>query len=188
MTRPRLAPLAYSPRIAALALPGSRWDAGTGGRAPFPCDGHAWCSLSFTVPSGVAARGRLPEWPKGAVCKTVGLAYPGSNPGPATHISAGQTRFSGPVSACRGSGLHDRRLSLPRFEPWTCHQGRQPLTCIYGHGLASWARPRRRLTVIVTGYAWPPPHIRPEVDLGAFARPLVSPPCFSRHRSMITGN
>jgi hypothetical protein len=26
----------------------------------------------------------LPEWPKGAVCKTVGFAYPGSNPGPAT--------------------------------------------------------------------------------------------------------
>jgi hypothetical protein len=32
--------------------------------------------------------GRLPEWPKGAVCKTVGSAYVGSNPTPATdHIS-----------------------------------------------------------------------------------------------------
>ena len=40
--------------------------------------------LSFTVPSCGAARGRLPERPKGAVCKTVGFAYPGSNPGPAT--------------------------------------------------------------------------------------------------------
>src|SRR5262249_8373452 len=59
-------------------------DAGTGGHASCWRDGHARCSLSFTVPSGVAARGRLPEWPKGAVCKTVGLAYPGSNPGPAT--------------------------------------------------------------------------------------------------------
>src|SRR5580698_10927117 len=27
-----------------------------------------------------AAHGRLPEWPKGAVCKTVGSAYVGSNP------------------------------------------------------------------------------------------------------------
>src|SRR5260370_30866519 len=31
-----------------------------------------------------AARGRLPERPKGAGCKTVGLAYVGSNPQPAT--------------------------------------------------------------------------------------------------------
>jgi hypothetical protein len=31
-----------------------------------------------------AALGRLPEWPKGAVCKTVGSAYDGSNPSPAT--------------------------------------------------------------------------------------------------------
>src|SRR4051794_8453369 len=38
------------------------------------CDGH----------------GRLPEWPKGAVCKTVGSAYVGSNPTPAT------TRTNGP--------------------------------------------------------------------------------------------
>ena len=28
--------------------------------------------------------GRLPEWPKGAVCKTAGSAYDGSNPSPAT--------------------------------------------------------------------------------------------------------
>src|SRR5215475_9994047 len=40
--------------------------------------------LSFTVPSRGAAQGRLPERPKGAVCKTVGYAFPGSNPGPAT--------------------------------------------------------------------------------------------------------
>src|SRR5215471_3760164 len=84
MTRPRLAPLAYSPRIAAPALPRIPSDAGTVGHASFSCDGHARRSLSFTVPSGVAARGRLPEWPKGAVCKTVGSAYVGSNPTPAT--------------------------------------------------------------------------------------------------------
>src|SRR2546430_2386218 len=40
--------------------------------------------LSFTVPSCGTAQGRLPERPKGAVCKTVGFAYVGSNPTPAT--------------------------------------------------------------------------------------------------------
>ena len=35
------------------------------------------------------AHGRLPEWPKGAVCKTVGLAYVGSNPTPATTCGNG---------------------------------------------------------------------------------------------------
>src|SRR6185312_9528773 len=38
---------------------------------------------SLCRPDG-AAQGRLPERPKGAVCKTVGYAFPGSNPGPAT--------------------------------------------------------------------------------------------------------
>src|ERR1700742_763036 len=36
------------------------------------------------MPPDAAAHGRLPEWPKGAVCKTVGSAYVGSNPTPAT--------------------------------------------------------------------------------------------------------
>ncbi len=36
------------------------------------------------MPPALAAHGRLPEWPKGAVCKTVGSAYVGSNPTPAT--------------------------------------------------------------------------------------------------------
>src|SRR5690242_1345336 len=39
----------------------------------YPCDA-----------ASAAAYGRLPEWPKGAVCKTVGSAYVGSNPTPAT--------------------------------------------------------------------------------------------------------
>ena len=34
-----------------------------------------------------AVPGGLPEWPKGAVCKTVGSAYVGSNPTPATRVS-----------------------------------------------------------------------------------------------------
>src|SRR5262249_42129042 len=72
--------------------------AGTGGHASRSCDGHAWCSLSFTVPSDVAARGRLPEWPKGAVCKTVGLAYDGSNPSPATTSENGPWAGASPPS------------------------------------------------------------------------------------------
>src|SRR5579863_10409859 len=86
MTRPRLAPLVLSPRQ--LPRPGGfrlrSWMTGDDGHALLSCNGPAQCSLSFTVPSGVAVRGRLPEWPKGAVCKTVGLAYDGSNPSPAT--------------------------------------------------------------------------------------------------------
>src|SRR3954451_19674238 len=51
---------------------------GTSGRPPagacYPCTRRR--------PS--RRRGGLPEWPKGAVCKTVGIAYVGSNPSPAT--------------------------------------------------------------------------------------------------------
>src|SRR6516225_12444446 len=43
--------------------------------------------------ASAAAHGRLPEWPKGAVCKTVGSAYVGSNPTPAT------TCGNGPLAA-----------------------------------------------------------------------------------------
>ena len=43
--------------------------------------------------------GRLPEWPKGAVCKTAGSAYVGSNPTPAT-----------PTSTC-GNPVEGRRVS-----------------------------------------------------------------------------
>jgi hypothetical protein len=61
---------------------------GGAGRArswPWPqCRKRPEGPLSFTVPSCGAAPGRLPERPKGAVCKTVGFAFPGSNPGPAT--------------------------------------------------------------------------------------------------------
>ena len=51
-----------------------------GGRLTF----RSRLGLSFSVPPALAADGRLPEWPKGAVCKTVGSAYVGSNPTPAT--------------------------------------------------------------------------------------------------------
>src|SRR5580698_8082160 len=50
------------------------------------------------------AYGRLPEWPKGAVCKTVGSAYVGSNPTPATPCEngplAGNSRLCGPFLLC----------------------------------------------------------------------------------------
>src|SRR6202451_3264790 len=61
-----------------------------------------------------AAHGRLPEWPKGAVCKTVGSAYVGSNPTPATPCGNGPlaaySLLSGPfflsrhVSPCTDIG------------------------------------------------------------------------------------
>src|SRR6478672_6613702 len=54
----------------------------------YPCDA-----------ASAAAYGRLPEWPKGAVCKTVGSAYVGSNPTPATTCENGppaaETRSAG---------------------------------------------------------------------------------------------
>src|SRR4029077_14084280 len=54
------------------------------------------CGLVLGYPcdaASAAAYGRLPEWPKGAVCKTVGSAYVGSNPTPAT------TCVNGPLPA-----------------------------------------------------------------------------------------
>src|SRR5580704_12490626 len=62
--------------------------------------------LSFSVPPALAAHGRLPEWPKGAVCKTVGSAYVGSNPTPATTCENGplaaETRPGGPFLSRHG--------------------------------------------------------------------------------------
>ncbi len=56
--------------------------------------------LFFSVLPTSAPHGRLPEWPKGAVCKTVGSAYVGSNPTPATTCENGplaaETRPGGP--------------------------------------------------------------------------------------------
>jgi hypothetical protein len=51
-----------------------------------------------------AVHGRLPEWPKGTVCKTVGSAYVGSNPTPATLCENGplaaNSRAGGPFLLC----------------------------------------------------------------------------------------
>jgi hypothetical protein len=65
-----------------LRRPAGRAGQGRGGDMHLPQAARG--PLSFTVPSCGAAQGRLPERPKGAVCKTVGYAFPGSNPGPAT--------------------------------------------------------------------------------------------------------
>ena len=63
---------------------------------------HASCPLSSSLPSHATDNGRLPEWPKGAVCKTVGSAYVGSNPTPATTCEdaplAANSRASGAFS------------------------------------------------------------------------------------------
>src|SRR3984957_8934567 len=68
-----------------------------------------------------AVHGRLPEWPKGTVCKTVGSAYDGSNPSPATRCGngplAGDSRLGGPffcVPPC---------VTLSRCRPLCCGRG-----------------------------------------------------------------
>src|SRR6267154_2101932 len=67
------------------------------------------CGLVLGYPcdaASAAAYGRLPEWPKGAVCKTVGSAYVGSNPTPATTCENGplavNSRLGGPFVLCPG--------------------------------------------------------------------------------------
>jgi hypothetical protein len=55
-----------------------------------------------------AVHGRLPEWPKGTVCKTVGSAYVGSNPTPATlfpQVKAGVTGWWHRLLRAVASGL-----------------------------------------------------------------------------------
>src|SRR3954451_4497859 len=43
------------------------------------------CAIVAQAPArGSTRHGRLPEWPKGADCKSAGIAYVGSNPTPAT--------------------------------------------------------------------------------------------------------
>src|SRR6185437_9983052 len=54
-----------------------------GGRSG-PCPCRLTNRRRSTPVTRAAVPGGLPEWPKGAVCKTVGSAYVGSNPTPAT--------------------------------------------------------------------------------------------------------
>jgi len=55
----------------------------------------------------------IPDGPGSAHCKTVGLAYVGSNPTPATIKLAGQTRSGGPGLMRCGSGLEEGLLLDP---------------------------------------------------------------------------
>src|SRR5438552_4381726 len=81
------------------------------------------CGLVLGYPcdaASAAAYGRLPEWPKGAVCKTVGSAYVGSNPTPAT------TSENGPLAAeTRPGGPFPSRHDVYQYvslwvDAWQC--------------------------------------------------------------------
>src|SRR4029077_13236507 len=83
------------------------------------------CGLVLGYPcdaASAAAYGRLPEWPKGAVCKTVGSAYVGSNPTPAT------TCENGPLA--RILGYAGRFFSVP----WCVILSRCGAACRGVHG------------------------------------------------------
>jgi hypothetical protein len=96
-------------------------------RVPCTCRKQPEGPLSFTVPSCGAAQGRLPERPKGAVCKTVGYAFPGSNPGPATTTTTteqpGRSACGGDVETLWGhrvigpASRHRRRAALALRRP-----------------------------------------------------------------------
>src|SRR6201995_2938624 len=82
----------------------------------YPCDA-----------ASAAAYGRLPEWPKGTVCKTVGSAYVGSNPTPATTCGNGplaaNSRAGGPFLL--GPGVcHLAALSIVILRCPRTHSGR----------------------------------------------------------------
>ena len=81
-----------------------------------PCHGRG---QGFESPSGRIGRilsalevyGWVPEWPKGADCKSVSIAFGGSNPPPSKV-------FRGVSSAGRASAL---QAGGHRFEPYTPH-------------------------------------------------------------------
>ena len=91
--------------------------------------GHSLSSLLAVL--NARHPGGLPEWPKGADCKSVGLAYEGSNPSPATRSTGGlQPQVRPPpgsregaflVSGCRrcSTGVHgtcaERFRARPRW-------------------------------------------------------------------------
>src|SRR3954469_8476134 len=86
----------------AIAVPPVRGDVvPSGGRGGRPL---------FLYAAPVPPHGGLPEWPKGADCKSVGSAYEGSNPSPATPrydgprpVPVGGPRRWGGPSPCRGA-------------------------------------------------------------------------------------
>src|SRR4051794_534696 len=62
----------------------------------------------FLYSSPVPPHGGLPEWPMGADCKSVGLAYEGSNPSPAT------PRYDGPRPSRSGAVCTSGERRRPR--------------------------------------------------------------------------
>src|SRR3984885_235839 len=82
-----------------------------------PRRNQSCCPLFFSLPPHRAVLGRLPEWPKGAVCKTVGSAYVGSNPTPATKCGngplAGNSRLCGPFDSASSPLSSDVLAVMP---------------------------------------------------------------------------
>jgi hypothetical protein len=54
------------------------------GRVRYEPADRAWFAAMTRLVPRRRWKAGCPSWSKGAVCKTVGVAYPGSNPGPAT--------------------------------------------------------------------------------------------------------
>src|SRR5215213_4676920 len=85
--------------------------------------GTGWGSCYCLSPPAVwiSWPGRLPEWPKGAVCKTVGIAYVGSNPTPATRSElrpdkakySALLRFDRHLTVAGPSGIERAAGSVP---------------------------------------------------------------------------
>src|SRR3982751_2838576 len=78
------------------------------------CPGGPRTPSAVLYAAPVPPHGGLPEWPKGADCKSVGSAYEGSNPSPATPRYDGPRPVSGrgpsplPAGRC-GPVSGDRR-------------------------------------------------------------------------------
>src|SRR5262249_30420706 len=75
----------------------------------------AW--LRADAPGHLQHLGRLPEWPKGADCKSAGSAYVGSNPTPAT---TSNRAAQSPDWACSLSGGWRAQAALT----WSSHATR----------------------------------------------------------------
>jgi hypothetical protein len=68
-------------------------------------------------------------------CKTVGSAYVGSNPTPATSQSRRSGGYAKLARPLKVSGAPNRRLSSRWLEPNTCrHHPKQSLTSAYAFG------------------------------------------------------
>ena len=63
-----------------------------------------------STPIASSIYGGIPEWPKGADCKSVSTAFDGSNPSPSTNV---RKWLRGRASPCQGEGREfESRLPL----------------------------------------------------------------------------